>query len=490
LWLLPPASWGIDWKSHIVKTYPFFVNGEFRQAASTFPVVNPANGEPFAAMSSADRPTVANAIDSAAQAFRQWRDVPGKARGEFLFRLADQVHQRRDEFARTVTLENGKPLSHSLGEVDLAEDHLRWFAGEARRGYGRVVPPQLPHKRHLVLKTPVGVVAAIAPWNFPLMLAVRKIAPALAAGCTVVLKPASQTPLSAVLFAECVQAAQLPANVFQFVTGSAGDIGAEFLENPLCRKITFTGSTEVGRKLIAGAALQVKSLSLELGGLAPLLVFEDADLDNAVEGIMIAKFRNTGQSCIAANRVYVQQRVYDAVLEKLAPKIRALKVGNGLEPDVQIGPLVNQAAVAKAQEHVNDALGRGARLVCGGKALPGPGFFFEPTLLADVPRDSMCLAEETFAPVLPVLPFETESEALELANNTPFGLSAYAFTRDISRVFRLGESLEAGIIGINDGLPTASHTPFGGVKWSGWGRELGQEGMEAFLDTKHISIGL
>ena len=486
----PVASWGIDKKSQIVKTYPFFVNGEFRQTTSTFPVVNPATGEPFAAMSNADRPTVAQALSDSAMAFRQWREVPGKTRGEFLFRLADQVRQRREEFARTVTLENGKPLSQSLGEVDLAEDHLRWFAEEARRGYGRVVPPQYPHKRHLVLKTPIGVVAAIAPWNFPLMLAVRKIAPALAAGCTVVLKPASQTPLSAVLFAECVEAAQLPAKVFQFVAGSAGVIGAEFLENPLCRKITFTGSTEVGRKLIAGAAAQVKRLSLELGGLAPLLVFEDADLDKAIEGIMVAKFRNTGQSCIAANRVYVQQPVYDAVLERLAPKVRALKVGNGLEPDVQIGPLVNQAAIAKAQEHVNDALGCGARLVCGGKALPGPGFFFEPTLLADVAKESLCLAEETFAPVLPVLPFATESEALEMANNTSFGLSAYAFTRDVARVFRLGESLEAGIIGINDGLPTASHTPFGGVKWSGWGRELGQEGMEAFLETKHVSIGL
>ena len=473
-----------------MKTYPFFVNGDFRATSSTFSVVNPATGEPFAAMSKADRSTVAKALSDASNAFRQWREVPGKARGEFLFRLADQVRQRRDDFARTITLENGKPLSQSLGEIDLSEDHLRWFAEEARRGYGRVIPPQYPHKRHLVLKTPIGVVAAIAPWNFPLMLAVRKIAPALAAGCTVVLKPASQTPLSAVLSAECVQAVQLPTNVFQFVSGSAAEIGAEFLENPLCRKITFTGSTEVGKKLIAGAAAQVKSLALELGGLAPLLVFEDADLENAIEGIMLAKFRNTGQSCIAANRIFVQKSVYVLVLGRLLPKVRALKVGDGLEPGVQIGPLVDRAAVTKAHEHVNDAVARGAKLLCGGKPLLGRGYFFEPTVLADVAGDSLCLREETFAPVLPVLPFDTEAEAIEMANNTPFGLSAYAFTRDVDRVFRLGETLEAGIIGINDGLPTASHTPFGGVKQSGWGRELGQEGMEAFLDTKHISLSI
>jgi len=274
------------------------------------------------------------------------------------------------------------------------------------------------------------------------------------------------------------------------VAGSAVEIGAEFLENPICRKITFTGSTEVGKKLIAGAAAQVKSLSLELGGLAPLIVFEDADLERTVEGIMVAKFRNTGQSCIAANRVLVQKPVYEAVLERLLPKVRALKAGDGLEAGVQIGPLVNQAGVAKALEHVTDAVARGARLLCGGKPLSGRGYFFEATLLADVPRASLCLSQETFAPVLPMLSFETEAEAIEMANSTPFGLSAYAFTRDIARVFRLGETLEAGIIGINDGLPTVSHAPFGGVKQSGWGRELGQEGMEAFLDAKHVSLNL
>jgi succinate-semialdehyde dehydrogenase/glutarate-semialdehyde dehydrogenase len=322
------------------------------------------------------------------------------------------------------------------------------------------------------------------------MLAVRKIAPALAAGCTVVLKPASQTPFSAVLLAECAQAAGLPRNTFQFVAGSAGEIGAEFLENPVCRKITFTGSTEVGRKLIAGAAPQVKSLALELGGLAPVLVFEDVDPAKAVEGILVAKFRNTGQSCIAANRIYVQQKLYSEVVERLTAAVRALKVGNGLEAGVQIGPLVDLAAVEKAREHITDAVNRGAKVMCGGNPLPAPGFFLEPTVLADVANGSLCLREETFAPVAPVRSFETEEEAIGLANGSRFGLSAYAFTRDLGRVFRLAESLEAGIIGINDGLPTASHTPFGGVKESGWGRELGQEGMDAFLDTKHISLAL
>jgi succinate-semialdehyde dehydrogenase/glutarate-semialdehyde dehydrogenase len=333
-------------------------------------------------------------------------------------------------------------------------------------------------------------VAAISPWNFPLVLAVRKIAPALAAGCTAVLKPASKTPLCASLFAECVDAVKLPKGVFQLVAGSASEIGKEFLENPLCRKITFTGSTEVGKQLIEKAARQVKPLSLELGGHAPVLVFEDADLGNAVEGTMLAKFRNTGQSCIAANRIYVQRSIYEPFLKLLVEKARALKVGDGLDPRSQIGALIDGDAVAKAVEHVEDAVRGGARLLCGGQRLPGPGNFFEPTVLADAPKGALCMQEETFAPIAPVAPFETEAEALERANNSPYGLSAYAFTRDLGRMFRLAENLEAGIIGINDGLPTTTQAPFGGVKQSGWGRELGIEGIDAFLETKHISIGI
>jgi succinate-semialdehyde dehydrogenase/glutarate-semialdehyde dehydrogenase len=332
------------------------------------------------------------------------------------------------------------------------------------------------------------VVGAISPWNFPLVLAVRKVAPALAAGCPVVLKPARQTPLCAVAFAECVAAAGLPPGAFQLVAGPAAEIGQEFLDNPVCRKITFTGSTEVGKVLIRGAAEGVKPLSLELGGLAPLLVFADADLERAVEGAMTAKFRNTGQSCIAANRVYVERPVYDRFLELFVARTRALKVGDGLEPGVQIGPLIDEDGLGKALAQVADAIGRGARLLCGGRRLERRGFFFEPAVIADVPGDGLCMREETFAPLAPVAAFDDEAEAVGQANASVFGLSAYAFTKDLDRAFRLMESLEAGMIAINDGVPTTSQAPFGGVKQSGWGRELGVEGLEAFLETKHISL--
>jgi succinate-semialdehyde dehydrogenase/glutarate-semialdehyde dehydrogenase len=369
-------------------------------------------------------------------------------------------------------------------------DHLLWFAEEARRGYGRVIPHQADGKRNLVVKTPIGVVGAIAPWNFPLVLGARKVAPALAAGCTAILKPASYTPLCNVAFAEACHAAGLPKGVFQLAAGSAGDIAAEFLENPLVRKISFTGSTEVGRSLIAGAAAHIKPLSLELGGLNPVVVFDDADLETAVEGAMLAKFRNTGQSCIAANRIYVQRGLYPSFVQRLVEKARVLKVGDGLEPNVQIGPMIDEKAVQKALDHIADAVRRGARVLCGGKRLERPGHFLEATILADVPRDSLCLREETFAPVAAVLPFDTEAEAIELANGTPFGLAAYAFTRDLSRAFRLMEQIEAGTLAINEGLPTTTNAPFGGVKQSGWGRELGIEGMEAYLETKHVSIAI
>ena len=322
------------------------------------------------------------------------------------------------------------------------------------------------------------------------MLALRKIAPALAAGCTVILKPASATPVCAALFAECVAAAKLPKGVFQLVAGRASEIVQEFLDNPLCRKITFTGSTEVGKSLIQGAAKQVKPLSLELGGHAPVLVFEDADLDVAVEGTMVTKFRNTGQSCIASNRIYVQRSIYAKFLEKFVQQTRTLKTGDGLEDGVLVGPLINEEGLTKALEHIQDATKRGARLLCGGKRIARKGFFLEPTVLADVPANAACMSEETFAPVAAICAFDTEDEAIEWANNSPYGLSAYAFTRDLRRAFRLMEMIESGMLGINDGVPTTSQCPFGGVKQSGWGRELGIEGLDAFLETKHVSLGL
>ena len=473
-----------------MKIHPLYLNGEWIRTQKTIRVVNPATAEIFAEVCTVDRAVVAQVIEDGHAAFQGWRALTGKARGEFLKKIADELERRRDEIARTITMENGKPLTQSAGEVAMSVDHLRWFAEEARRAYGRIVPHQADGKRHLIVKTPPGVVAAISPWNFPLVLALRKVAPALAAGCTVVLKPASATPVCAVIFAECVDAAKLPKGVFQLVAGRACEIGQEFLDNPLCRKITFTGSTEVGKALIQGAANQVKPLSLELGGHAPVLVFEDADLDAAVEGTMITKFRNTGQSCIASNRIYVQRSIYAKFVEKFVAQTRALKTGDGLEDGVSVGPLINEEGLAKALEHIQDATRRGARLLCGGKRLERKGYFLEPTVLADVPDDAACMSEETFAPVAPVVPFDSESEVVVRANNSPFGLSAYAFTRDLPRAFRLMETLEAGTLGINDGVPTTSQCPFGGVKQSGWGRELGVEGMDAFLETKHVSLGL
>lgn len=472
-----------------MKTHPLYLNGEFVVTEATLPVRNPATGEVFARISACDRARVARALADAHEAFASWRQVVGRARGDLLLRIAAEVERRRDEIARTITLENGKPLAQSLGEVAMAVDHLRWFAEEARRGYGRTIPPQAEGKRHLVVKTPLGVVAAISPWNFPLVLAVRKAAPAMAAGCAVVLKPASATPLCAALFAECVHAAGAPKGVFQLVAGPAPDLAAEFLGNPLCRKITFTGSTEVGRKLISGAAAQVKPLSLELGGHAPALVFDDADLATAVEQTLIAKFRNTGQSCIAANRVYVQRGIAGRFLPAFVERARALKVGDGLEPGVEIGPLIDAAALDVALRHIADAREKGARLLCGGARVEGTGgAFLEPTVLAEVPGAALGMCDETFAPVAYVNVFDTEEEAVALANGTAYGLAAYVFTRDLDRAFRMMDSLEAGMIGVNDGVPTTSNAPFGGVKQSGWGRELGSEGMEAFLETKHVSL--
>ena len=473
-----------------MKTYSLYLNGEWKHTASVLSVVNPATTETFAEVSMLDRSRVAEAVRDAHVAFENWRRLTGKARGAYLSAIADEMERRTDQIARTITLENGKPLGQSRGEVAMSIDHLRWFAEEARRAYGRTIPNQVDGKRHVVVKTPIGVVAAISPWNFPLVLAVRKAAPALAAGCTLILKPASSTPLCAIALAECIEAAKMPAGVFQLVVGRAPEIAQEFLDNPRCRKITFTGSTEVGRTLIQGAAGNIKPLSLELGGHAPVLVFEDADLPMAVEGGMIAKFRNTGQSCIAANRIYVQRPVYDKFLDQFTERTRALKVGDGLEDGIDIGPLINEEGVAKALEHIEDAVRRGARLLCGGKRIKGKGWFLEPTVLADVPQDAVCMSEETFAPVAAVVPFDAESEAIEQANNSCYGLSAYAFTRDLSRAWRLMESLEAGTIAINDGVPSTSQCPFGGVKQSGWGRELGIEGMDAFLETKHVSLGL
>ncbi len=474
-----------------MKLTSLYLNGQF-QTPTNGPVtiVDPATEQPIGQVATIDRQGVRQAIADAQSALPAWRNLPAKQRADFMLKIAEELNRRSTEIARTMTQENGKPLAQSIGEVALSVDHLRWFAEEARRAYGRWIPHQVSSKRNLVIKSPVGVVGAISPWNFPLVLAVRKIAPALAAGCPVVLKPAMQTPLCALQFAECCHAAKLPAGVFQIVCGNARDIGQEMLENPLVRKITFTGSTEVGRQLIVGAAQNVTRLSLELGGHAPAIVFDDADLNRAVEGVMAAKFRNNGQSCIAANRIYVQAGIYDGFMDAFVAKVRALKVANGLTEGTEIGPMINQKGLDFALAQIKDAIDKGAKLLCGGKRVGDVGFFLEPTVLADVPNNSHCLCEETFAPVAPVMKFQTESEVIERANGSPYGLAAYAFTTSIDRAFRMAEALEAGSIGINDGVPTTSNAPFGGFKQSGWGRELGVEGLDAFLETKHISFGI
>lgn len=467
-----------------------FIAGRWKETESRLDVVNPATAKRFVQVSTIQAADVKDALRSAAQAFPAWRETSARERGNLLRRVADELVRRKAEIACIITMENGKPLAQSEGEVAMAEDHLRWFAEEGRRIYGRTIPHHLQGKRHMVIKTPIGVVGAIAPWNFPLVLSVRKAAPTLAAGCPVILKPASQTPLSAIALAQCFAAAGCPEGLFQVVIGNAAMISSELLSNDICRKISFTGSTTVGQELIRGAAASVKPLCLELGGLAPVLVFDDCDLTQAVEQTIIAKFRNTGQSCIAANRIYVQKSIYTEFVERFTAAVESLKTGPGLEPGMDVGPVVNQKALDAALEQIADARQKGARLLTGGERVKDlPGFFLQPTVLEGVSDSAVCMCEETFAPIAPIASFETEEEAIERANASPYGLSAYAMTRDIGRIFRLGERIEAGTIGINDGAPTVSQSPFGGVKQSGWGRELGTEGLEAFLETKHISIG-
>jgi succinate-semialdehyde dehydrogenase/glutarate-semialdehyde dehydrogenase len=472
-----------------MQTYGLYLNGHFVQTGQSISVTNPATEEEITRVCTADQEKVLSAIEDAHNAFLSWRELTAKTRGDYLLKAAAAMEARKDEIAKIMTMEAGKILQSSLAEVDGSIDHLRWFAEEGRRAYGRVIPHQTAGKRHLVIKSPVGVVGAISPWNFPLILAVRKAAPALAAGCTVILKPASQTPLVSVLLAECMDEAGIPPGVFQMILGDSSVIGKVLLEHPLCRKITFTGSTEVGKVLIKGAAEQVKPLSLELGGHAPALVFDDCDLESTVQNVIAAKFRNTGQSCIAANRLYVQDGIYDQFMEAFLHQVKQQKVGNGLDDGVTIGALIDEKALHHALHQIEDAVNKGAKVLSGGKRHGEKGFFLEPTILTDVSSDAICLRDESFAPLLAVMKFTEESEAIRLANDTRYGLSAYAFTQDVNRLFRLAEQLEAGTIAINDGVPSTSNAPFGGVKQSGWGRELGSEGLEEFLEVKHISIG-
>ena len=471
-----------------MKRYKLLLNGTWQDSENHLLVVDPASEKPFAEVAVVDRPEVKKAIEDSDAAFRAWRSLTAKERGDYLREIAAQLDRRADEMAEIIVRENGKPLAQAKGEVAMSIDHLLWFAEEGRRAYGRVVPHQAQGKRHMVMKQPVGVVGAIAPWNFPLVLAVRKVAPALVAGCTVLLKPASATPLSACLLAECIDAAGLPAGVFQLVIGSAPEIGAEMLENPLCRKISFTGSTSVGRSLIEGAAQTCTGLSLELGGNAPVIVFEDADFEQALDGVMITKFRNNGQSCIASNRIYIQRSVFGKYQEALCSRIKELTVGPGLTDSVDVGALIDRKALATALAFIEDATAGGAQVLTGGVRSGETGSFLTPTLLTEIPPGAKCSQEEIFAPVAALYVFDTEEEVIERANDTEYGLAAYVFTSDLNRAFRVSEALEAGTIGVNDPVPSTSNCPFGGFKQSGWGRELGSEGIDAYLETKHISI--
>lgn len=452
-------------------------------------VLNPATNKSVGTIPNGGKEEADQAVEAAYEAFKQWSEKTAYERATYLQKLNGLILENQDEFARTMTLEMGKPLNESKGEVVYAASFVEWYAEEAKRVYGETIPSHASNKRLQVWKKPVGVVAAITPWNFPLAMITRKIAPALAAGCTVIIKPSKESPITAINFMELVEKAGFPRGVINLVTGSSSKIVGAMMENEKVRKITFTGSTEIGKLLIEQSAKQVKRLSLELGGHAPFIVLDDANIDKAVEGVLASKFRNGGQTCVCANRIYVQTGIYDQFVEKFAEKVKKLKVGDGLG-EVDIGPLINADGLQKVENHVKDAVEKGASLVTGGNRIEGNGTFFEPTVLRDIDPSMIIMQEETFGPVAPIQKIETDEEAAELANSTEYGLAAYVFTENISRGTKLIEKLDFGIVGWNDGVPSAAQAPFGGMKESGVGREGGHEGMDAFLETQYVSIGI
>jgi succinate-semialdehyde dehydrogenase / glutarate-semialdehyde dehydrogenase len=468
-----------------------YIDGAWLDAddKSTIAVNNPADGAQLGTVPKLGAAETRRAIEAANAAFPAWRAKTAKERSVILRRWFDLMMANQEDLAQLMTAEQGKPLAESRGEIAYAAAFIEWFAEEGKRIYGDTIPQHQADKRIVVLKEPIGVCVAITPWNFPAAMITRKAGPALAAGCTMVVKPASATPFSALAMAELADRAGVPKGVLSVVTGSAGAIGGEMSTNPLVRKLTFTGSTEIGKKLMAQCASTVKKTSMELGGNAPFIVFEDADLDAAADGAMISKYRNNGQTCVCANRILVQDKVYEAFAAKLAEKVKALKVGDGRESGVTTGPLINAAAVTKVEEHIADALAKGARVLTGGKRHALGGLFFEPTVLTGVTTSMQVTREETFGPVAPLFRFKDEAEAISLANDTEFGLAAYFYGRDIGRVWRVAEALEYGIVGINTGLISTEVAPFGGVKESGIGREGSKYGIEDFLVVKYLCIG-
>jgi succinate-semialdehyde dehydrogenase/glutarate-semialdehyde dehydrogenase len=465
-----------------------YINGEWRDSDSRFAVTNPATGEVIAEVTDTSTADVQQAIDAAYVAQKDWAALTGKERAAILRKWFDLMTAAQDDLGVILCAEMGKPLAEARGEIAYGASFIEWFAEEAKRVYGDTIPGHQRDKRIVVLKQPVGVVGAITPWNFPNAMIARKVAPALAAGCSFVVRPAELTPLSATAMAVLAERAGVPAGVFSVVPNSnAAATGQEMCANPKVAKITFTGSTRVGQILMRQGADTIKKMSLELGGNAPFIVFDDADLDAAVEGAMIAKFRNNGQTCVCANRIYVQAGIYEAFTEKLAAAIGNLVPGNGMQEGTTTGPLINEAAVTKVEEHLSDALSKGARIVTGGTRLSGT--FFEPTLLADVPSDAIVSRDETFGPVAPLIRFDTEEEVIALANDTEFGLAGYFYANDLSRVWRVAEAIETGMVGINTGLISTEVAPFGGVKQSGLGREGSKYGMDDYLELKYLCIG-
>ena len=465
-----------------------YINGEW-VGDGGFDVTNPATGEVITSVPRFGADEARQAVEAAKSAMKEWAAKTAKERSAILRRWFDLQMENQEDLAQLMTAEQGKPLVESRGEVAYAASFTEFYAEEAKRVYGETIPTHKADARIVVGRQPVGVVAAITPWNFPLAMITRKVSPALAAGCTIVCKPASETPLSAFALAVLAERAGVPAGVFNVITGAAREIGGELTSNPIVRVVTFTGSTEIGKVLMEQCASTVKKVHLELGGNAPFIVFDDADLDAAVQGAMASKYRNAGQTCVCANRILVQDGVYDRFAEKLASEVLKLKTGQGTEVGVTQGPLINPAAVEKVEEHVSDALSQGAKVVVGGERHALGGNFYQPTVLANVTTKMLITHEETFGPVAPLFRFSTEEEAIEMANDTPFGLASYFYTRDIGRVWRVAEALEYGIIGINEGLISTEVAPFGGVKESGLGREGSHLGIEEFVDPKYMLMG-
>jgi succinate-semialdehyde dehydrogenase / glutarate-semialdehyde dehydrogenase len=489
----PPVSTKSSWSIGDARLFreACYIDGEWVPVSgpAAIDVDNPATGEIVGRVPRLGASETRRAIDAANRAWPAWRAKPAKERAAVLRRWFDLVMANQEDLAQLMTVEQGKPLAESRGEVAYAAAYLEWFAEESKRVYGDTIPAHRPDHRIVVMKEPIGVVACITPWNFPLAMITRKAGAAIAAGCTVVLKPASQTPYSALALAELGERAGIPRGVFNVLTGSAKEIGGEMTSNPIVRKLSFTGSTEIGRVLMSQCADTIKKLSLELGGNAPFIVFDDADVEAAVEGALASKYRNSGQTCVCANRFLVQAGVYEAFAARLAERVRGLVPGSGLEAGVTQGPLIDELAVKKVEEHISDAVAKGATAIVGGKRHALGGRFFEPTILTGATTEMLLAREETFGPVAPLFRFDTEQDAIALANDTEFGLAAYFYGRDIGRIWRVAEALEYGMVGVNTGIISNEAAPFGGVKQSGLGREGSKYGIEDYVEVKYVCLG-